>query len=78
MKSYLIIICPHSYEKLPKVKLGQVEVGSNIAQNYSSSLWEHIWPLLAPICFFSTLISPQNNIFVHIYPYLPLPLFTYM
>ena len=25
-------------ESLPKVKLGQVEVGSNIAQNHSSSL----------------------------------------
>ena len=33
-------------ESLPKVKLDQVGVGSNIAQNHSSSLY--IWPLLAP------------------------------
>ena len=37
-KSYLIIICPNSYEKLTKVKSGQIGVGSNIAQNHSSSL----------------------------------------
>ena len=30
-------ICPNSYEKLTKIKLGQVGVGSNIAQNNSSS-----------------------------------------
>ena len=40
-KSYLVIICPNSHTKLmkssPKVKLGKVEVGSNIAQNHSSS-----------------------------------------
>ena len=29
-------------ENLPKVKLGQVEVGSNITQNHSSRLWEVI------------------------------------
>ena len=38
MKSYLIIICPMYMKSLPKVELGQVEVGSNIAQKYSSSL----------------------------------------
>ena len=38
LKSYLIIICPNSYEKLTKVKLGEVGVGSNIVQNHSSSL----------------------------------------
>ena len=27
-------------KSLPKVKLGQVEVGSNIAKNYSSSSYE--------------------------------------
>ena len=80
-KSYLVIICPNSHEKLtkseinsnssrfehcsesliwpieshiwslfapihmkiwPKVKLGQVQVGSNIAQNHSSSPYEVI------------------------------------
>ena len=39
----------------PKVKLGQVQVGSNIAQNHSSSTYchigSHIWSLFAPgIC----------------------------
>ena len=36
-------------ENLPKVKLGKVEVGSNIAQNNVSSLWEVIWSLFAHI-----------------------------
>ena len=36
----MIIICPNSQDKLTKVKLGQVEVSSNIAQNYSSSPYE--------------------------------------
>ena len=36
-KSYLVIICPNSHEKLTKVKFGQVQVGSNIAQNLSSN-----------------------------------------
>ena len=33
----------------PKVKLGQVQVGSNIAQNHSSSKYEVIWSLFVPI-----------------------------
>ena len=34
----------------PKPKLGQVQIGSNIAQNHSSSPYEsHIWSLFAPI-----------------------------
>ena len=34
----------------PKSKLGEVGVGSNIAQNHSSSpIGGHIWSLLAPI-----------------------------
>ena len=34
----------------PKVKLGQVQVGSNIAQNPSSKpIGSHIWSLFAPI-----------------------------
>ena len=34
----------------PKSKLGQVGVGSNIAQNHSCSpLESHIWPLFVPI-----------------------------
>ena len=37
-KSCLVIICPNSYEKLTKVKSGQIGVGLNIAQNHSSSL----------------------------------------
>ena len=37
-KSNLVIICPNSYEKLTKVKSGQIGVGLNIAQNHSSSL----------------------------------------
>ena len=41
-KSYLAIICPNSHEKLTKSKLGQVGVGSNIAQNHSSSPQEGI------------------------------------
>ena len=36
-KSYLVIICPNSHEGWPKSKLGQVGVGSNIAQNHLSS-----------------------------------------
>ena len=60
-KSYMIIICPNLHEKLTKVKLGQVEVGLNISQNHSSSLFElcsetlvwpiesHFWSLLTPI-----------------------------
>ena len=36
-KSYLVIICPIHMKSWPKVKLGQVQVGSNIAQNHSSS-----------------------------------------
>ena len=30
----MVIICPNSYDKLTKVKLSQVEIGSNIAQNH--------------------------------------------
>ena len=35
----------------PNVKLGQVQVGSNIAQNHSSNpyMGSHIWSLFAPI-----------------------------
>ena len=33
----------------PKVKLGQVQVGLNIAQNHSSSPEEVIWSLFAPL-----------------------------
>ena len=33
----MVIICPIHMKSLPKVKLGQVQVGSNIAQNHSSS-----------------------------------------
>ena len=34
----------------PKVKLGQVQVGSNIAQNHSYNPYEvYIWSLFAPI-----------------------------
>ena len=32
-KSYLVIICPNSNEYITKVKLGQIGVDSNIAQN---------------------------------------------
>ena len=36
-------------KSLLKVKFGQVQVGSNIAQNLSSSPGgSHIWPLFAP------------------------------
>ena len=35
-------------EKLPKVKLGQVEIGLNITQNHSSRLGSHILSLFAP------------------------------
>ena len=37
-KSCLVIICPNSYEKLTKVKSGQIGVGLNSAQNHSPSL----------------------------------------
>ena len=37
-KSYLVIIFPNSHDKLTKIKLGQVGVGSNIVQNHSSNL----------------------------------------
>ena len=45
-KSCLVIICPNSYEKLTKVKSGQIGVSSNIAQNHSSrkSYLVIIWP----------------------------------
>ena len=33
-KSYVVIIYANACEKLTKAKLGQVEVGSNIAQNH--------------------------------------------
>ena len=33
----------------PKVKLGKVQVGSNIAQNHSSSTGSDIWSLFVPI-----------------------------
>ena len=33
-KSYVVIIYVNACESLPKAKLGQVEVGSNIAQNH--------------------------------------------
>ena len=36
-QSYLAIICPYSHEKLTKSLLGQIQVGSNIVQNHSSS-----------------------------------------
>ena len=32
-KSYMVIICPNSHEKLTKSLLGRIQVGSNIAQN---------------------------------------------
>ena len=35
-KSYLDIICFKSHEKLTKCEIGEVEVGSNIAQSHSS------------------------------------------
>ena len=48
MKSYLVIICLNPYEKLNKNELDLVGVGSNIAQNHSSSLCDiiygHYWP----------------------------------
>ena len=33
-KSYVVIIYANACQKLTKAKLGQVEVGSNIAQNH--------------------------------------------
>ena len=36
-KSYVVIICANACENLPKAKLGQVEVCSNIAQNHWKS-----------------------------------------
>ena len=33
----------------PKVKLSQVEVGSNMLKITRLATWSHIWPLLAPI-----------------------------
>ena len=30
----MVIVCPNSHEKLTKRELGQVQVGSNIAQNH--------------------------------------------
>ena len=51
-KSYLVIICPNSHEKLTKSNLGQVGVGSNIAPNHSSkrcrTLGSHTCSLFAP------------------------------
>ena len=48
MKSCLVIICPNSYEKLAKVKSGQIGVGLNIAQNHHltprKSYMAIIWP----------------------------------
>ena len=51
-KSYLVIICPNSHEKLTKSKINQVEVMPfELAQNHSSSLYEVIsgnyWPQFA-------------------------------
>ena len=37
-ESYLVIICPIHMKSWPQVKSGQVGIGSNIAQNHSSSL----------------------------------------
>ena len=50
--SYRVIIYTNSHESWPKVKLGQVGVRSNIAQNHSSSLLEVIYGhyLLQFIC----------------------------
>ena len=41
-KSYVVIICASSYEKLTKLKLAQVEIDSNIAQNHFHSSQEVI------------------------------------
>ena len=49
-KSYMIIISPFHMKSWPKVKLGQVEVGSNIAQNHSSSPYEVISGHYLPQC----------------------------
>ena len=42
------LFAPIQMKSWPKVKLGQVQVSSNIAQNHSSSPWEvisgHYWP----------------------------------
>ena len=40
--SYVVIICASSCEQLTKVKLGQVEIDSNIAQNHFRSFQEVI------------------------------------
>ena len=67
----------------PKVKSGQVGVGSNIAQNHSFSLWEVIFGpihmqslpyvklskvIICPNLGLSTFILLQYTIFAHIYP----------
>ena len=36
-------------KSLSNVKLGKVQVGSNIAQNHSSTIGSPIWSLFAPI-----------------------------
>ena len=48
-KSYVVIYVPSHVKSWPKAKLGQVEVGSNIAQNHLLGIGSHMWSLYMPM-----------------------------